>query len=104
MKLADLNPPASVLASARESRTPGEEAMNDTHIILGTTPDGKTTVKMPAPKPNETFDEDSVAAIFEYGDVDLVAEFLADLQAQGVKTRPATDVLADWNIARGRSA
>lgn len=76
----------------------------DTHIILGTTPDGETTVKMLALKPNETFGEDSVAAIFEYGDVDLVAEFLADLQAQGVKTRPATDVLADWNIARGRSA
>jgi hypothetical protein len=76
----------------------------DTHIILGTTSDGETTVKMPALKPNETFTEDSVAAVFECGDVDLVAEFLADLQAQGVKTRPAADVLADWNIARGRSA
>ena len=77
-----------------------------TYIILGTATDaaGETAVKMPAPKPTDTFTEDSVAAIFEYGDVELVAEFLADLQSQGIKTRPATDVLADWNIARGRQA
>ena len=24
--------------------------------------------------------------------------------SQGIKTRPATDALADWNIARGRHA
>jgi hypothetical protein len=33
----------------------------DTHIILGTTSDGETTVKMPALKPNETFTEDSAS-------------------------------------------
>jgi len=80
--------------------------MADSYIVFGTVsgPKGEVAVKMPAPKPNDTFPEDSVAAIFEYGDVDSVADFLADLQAQGVKTRPAADVLADWNIARGRGA
>lgn len=80
--------------------------MADSYIVFGTVsgPGGETVVKMPAPKPTDTFPEDSVAAIFECGDVALVAEFLADVQKQGVKTRPAAEVLADWNTARGRSA
>lgn len=75
---------------------------NPEWIILGIAPDGKTTVKMPAPSPTDTFTEDSFAAIFECGDVDLVAEALASLK--GLKPRPAADILADWNIARGRHA
>ena len=80
--------------------------MTVSYIVFGTVsgPGGDVSVKMPAPKPTDTFAEDSVAAIFEYGDENAVAGFLSELQGRGVKTRPAAEVLADWNTARGRSA